>query len=391
MEQRRDLVWCAIQPTIHLLVRSKWGWIDKVGWSSGKAAGASRPERLRAAPEGDRGNAAAEGSEALVPESVGDTWDASATRDQKDYDRIIDENGPVARQADPTVGGQPKSKSRRKWVILGIVGVLPVAYVILTLPNWLLLTRGDLVDIGGRSMFISCQGSGTPTVVLEHGLDSVGTDWSEVQDAVAEDTRVCFYSRAGMGFSGRADEPVRTAQDAADDLTLLLEEAELAGPYVLVGHSFGGLVARLYADQHSGDVVGMVLVDTSHEEQLARYQERLSAEAWAIMSQVQGDNAENMDLAASGEEVAKAGGLEDLPLVVIRAEAETVAAEDVGVPQAIVDEVNRVTNELKPILQQDLAEQSTNSELIIAEGSGHFVHLDRPDVVIDAIRGLLSP
>lgn len=288
------------------------------------------------------------------------------------------------------MGGQPKRKRRRKWVILGIVAVLPVVYVILTLPNWLLLLRGDLVDIGGRSMFVSCQGSGTPTVVLEHGLDSGGTDWEEVQDAIAEDTRVCFYSRAGMGFSGRPDEPVRTAQDAADDLTLLLEAAELAGPYVLVGHSFGGLVVRLYADQHIDDVVGMVLVDTTHEEQLTRFQDRLSAEAWAVMSQVLGANAEKMDLAASGEEVAKAGGLGDLPLVVIGAESEIVNAEDVGVPQVIVDEVNRVTNELGPELQRDLAELSTNSELVIAEGSGHFVHQDRPDVVIDAIRSLLS-
>ena len=228
-----------------------------------------------------------------------------------------------------------------------------------------------------------------PTVILEHGLDSIGNDWEEVQDAVAQDTQVCFYSRAGMGFSGKPEEPVRTAQDAVDDLTLLLDAADLAGPYVLVGHSFGGFVVRLYADQHPDDVVGMVLVDTSHEEQFDRFQERLSAEAWAKMSQVLGDNAENMDLAGSGDEVSEAGGLGDLPLVVIGAEAEIVRAEDVGVSQAIVDEVNRVTNELAPELQGELAKLSTNGELIIAEGSGHFVHQDRPDVVIDAILKVL--
>lgn len=287
------------------------------------------------------------------------------------------------------MGGLPGRNSRRKWVILGIVAVLLVALVASMLPTLLLLLRGDLVDIGGRSMFISCEGSGAPTVLLEAGLGSVGDDWKDVQEAVARDTRVCFYSRAGMGFSGTADEPVRTAQDATDDLTLLLEAADLSGPHVLVGHSFGGFVVRLYADQHPEDVVGMVLVDSTHEGELTRYQESLSVEAWEVLSQVQGENAEKMDLAASSEQVSEAGDLGDLPLIVISAEAEIVEADEVGVAQAIVDEVNRVNNDLKPILQGELATQSTNSDLIVAEGSGHFVHLDRPDVVIDAIRKLL--
>lgn len=239
-------------------------------------------------------------------------------------------------------------------------------------------------------MFVVCEGEGSPTIVLEHGLGSTGADWGEVQEALAEDTHVCFYSRAGMLFSGPADEPVRTAQDATDDLTRLLEEVDWDGPYVLVGHSFGGLVIRLYADQHPEAVVGMVLVDTTHEEQLERFEASLSQDAWAALSGSLGNNAERMDLAASGDRVADVGGLGDLPLVVIAAEAEVVEAEDVGVPQAIADEVNRVNNELGEELQADLADLSTNSELIVAEGSGHFVHLDRPDVVVEAIRDLLA-
>lgn len=281
-------------------------------------------------------------------------------------------------------------RGRWKWVIVGIVGILSASYVALTLPNWMLLARGDLIDIGGRSLFVVCEGEGTPTVVLEHGLGSTGTDWDEVQEALAEDTKVCFYSRAGMLFSGASEEPTRTAQDAADDLSLLIENAELEGPYVLVGHSFGGFVIRLYADQHLEEVVAMVLIDTSHEDQLERFEDRLSADAWAALSESLRSNAENMDLRASSDDMASVGSLGDLPLLVIAAEAEVVDAENVGVPQAIVDEVNRVSNELGPDLQSELADLSTNSQLITAEGSGHYVHLDRPDVVIDAIRSLLT-
>jgi len=144
---------------------------------------------------------------------------------------------------------------RKKWIILGIVGALLVAYGILSAPGLLLLLSGDRVDIGGRKMFISCQGTGTPTVILEHGLGSTGVDWELVQEAIQSDTRVCYSSRAGMGFSDPIQgEGIRTAQDAVDDLALLLVAADVSPPYVLVGHSFGGFVVRMFADQHPDGV-----------------------------------------------------------------------------------------------------------------------------------------
>ncbi len=281
---------------------------------------------------------------------------------------------------------------RKKWIILGILGALLVGYGILAAPTWMLLLSGDRVDIGGRQMFISCQGTGTPTVILEHGLGATGVDWELVQDAIESDTRVCFSSRAGMGFSDRIDgEGVRTAQDAVDDLASVLMAADVSPPYILVGHSFGGFVVRMFADQHPDAVVGMVLVDTSHEDQFRLFEERLPPETWAEVSQFFGtDNPERMDLQASSAEMAATSDLDDLPLVVIQADDQVTDAEAQGVSQAVADEVDMVNNELAPLLQAELANLSTNSTLIFAEGSGHFVHVDRPEVVIQAIRSLLQ-
>jgi len=281
---------------------------------------------------------------------------------------------------------------RKKWIILGIVGALLVGYGILTAPGWMLLLSGDRVDIGDRRMFISCQGTGTPTVILEHGLGTSGTDWGLVQDAIASDTRVCFYSRAGMGFSDpTASQGLRTAQDAVDDLASLLVAANVSPPYIMVGHSFGGFVVRMFADQHPDGVEGMVLVDTSHEDQFRLFEERLSPETWAEVWQFFGtDNPERMDLPASSAEMAAAGDLGDLPLVVIQADEQVTDAAADGISQAVADEVDMVNNALAPVLQAELANLSTNSTLIFAEGSGHFVHVDRPEVVIEAIRSLLN-
>lgn len=132
---------------------------------------------------------------------------------------------------------------------------------------------GDaLVDIGGRSLHVSCTGAGNPTVILEAGLGRVAssTIWKAVQPAVAEITRVCAYDRAGRGTSDpdpRTATEFRTGRAAVEDLRLLLRAASITGPYVLVGHSLGGAYTRLYAGRFPQDVVGMVLLDASHEEQ----------------------------------------------------------------------------------------------------------------------------
>jgi pimeloyl-ACP methyl ester carboxylesterase len=121
---------------------------------------------------------------------------------------------------------------------------------------------GRLVDVGDHRLHLSCTGSGSPTVVLQAGGGEMSSAFGWIAPAVAEETRVCVYDRAGHGWS----EPAATAQDAAQvaaDLHLLLERGRVRGPYVLAGHSFGGLYTLAYAALYPDEVAGMVLMDTT--------------------------------------------------------------------------------------------------------------------------------
>jgi pimeloyl-ACP methyl ester carboxylesterase len=123
-----------------------------------------------------------------------------------------------------------------------------------------------LVDVGGRRMNVSCVGNGAPVVVLDAGLGGSAFDWRRVQQKIALHTRVCAYDRAGMGFSDPAPAP-RDADAVVRDLHALLQRAAIAPPYVLVGHSLGGMHVRLFADRYPREVAGMVLVDPATEDQ----------------------------------------------------------------------------------------------------------------------------
>lgn len=117
----------------------------------------------------------------------------------------------------------------------------------------------------GRRLNLYCVGSGSPTVIFEAGMGVEAGTWGLVQPGIAQHTRACSYERAGLGFSDPANRP-GTAANAVDDLHRLLATAGVKPPYVLVGHSYGGMIVRLYADLHPKDVVGMVLVDTAKED-----------------------------------------------------------------------------------------------------------------------------
>lgn len=121
---------------------------------------------------------------------------------------------------------------------------------------------GRLVDVGGHRLHLVCTGTGSPTVVLEAGGGEMSSNLGWITSAVAADTRVCAYDRAGRGWS----EPASTAQDAtqiATDLHTLLQRADVPGPYVLAGHSFGGLYVLTFAARYGDDVAGMVLIDST--------------------------------------------------------------------------------------------------------------------------------
>ena len=157
----------------------------------------------------------------------------------------------------------------RRWVLNPVLAVLVLAAVGAgyetareSLDATTYAMPGQLVDVGGHRMHLNCTGSGSPTVVLEPGAGEMSSSLALITPAVARDTRVCVYDRAGRGWS----EPADGTQDGnriATDLHTLLHNADVPGPYVLAGHSFGGLYVRSFAAQYPDDVAGLVLVDST--------------------------------------------------------------------------------------------------------------------------------
>jgi pimeloyl-ACP methyl ester carboxylesterase len=127
---------------------------------------------------------------------------------------------------------------------------------------------GKLVSVGTHRLHLNCQGSGQPLVLLESGLSGWSQDWALVQPELAKLTTVCSYDRAGYAWSDDAPEP-RTGLLAVQDLRTMLRAAGLQGPMVVVGHSWGGMLAQMLAQTHPEEVAGLVLVDALHHDQTA--------------------------------------------------------------------------------------------------------------------------
>src|SRR5579864_4290397 len=136
--------------------------------------------------------------------------------------------------------------------------------------------EGRLVDVGGRKIHIDCTGEGSPTVILDSGLGDSYLSWRKVQPEIANFAQVCSYDRAGLGYSEPSSQP-RTSQVIATELHALLQAAHVPPPYILVGHSMGGYDVRVYANMFRNDVVGMVLVDSSHPDQENRFPPELKS------------------------------------------------------------------------------------------------------------------
>jgi pimeloyl-ACP methyl ester carboxylesterase len=128
---------------------------------------------------------------------------------------------------------------------------------------------GTLIDVGGYSLHLHCTGSGSPTVVLEPGAGEMSANMGWITPAVARHTRVCVYDRAGRGWSQTANTPQDGAR-IATDLHTLLHSAGIPGPYVLAGHSFGGLYVRIFAAHYPNEVAGLVLVDSTASREPAK-------------------------------------------------------------------------------------------------------------------------
>ena len=300
---------------------------------------------------------------------------------------------------------------------------------------------GTLVDIGGFRLHLHCTGNGSPTIVLDAALGASSLSWSLVQPELARLSRVCSYDRGGFGWSDPGPMP-RTADRIAEELHTLLERARVPPPYVLVGHSFGGLVALIFARRFRSVTSGLVLVDPAHAEdwvtpapkeqvqidrgvRLCRYgavtariglarvvsilvgfgqirtarllvkvasRRGLSRQDEAILAPVRklppelrptlaqfwskphffealGSQIESVCVSAGKVLEATAGGYGDLPLV-------TISSTDPGAYR---------------LRQQDaMATLSTRGRHIMASQSGHWIPLDQPQVVIDAVKEVVT-
>src|SRR5215211_1054273 len=258
---------------------------------------------------------------------------------------------------------------------------------------------GALVDIGDRSLFLSCSGTGSPTVILASGLSDTAAVWSVVQGEVARTTRVCSYDRANV--PGGASDPsdptastprLRSAGELVADLHALLAAAAVPGPYVLVGHSVGGLLVLLYASTYPDDLAGLVLVEATHEDNWARLEEEIGPELWPqaieqFTQAVAGGFLEPLDLDVTAAEVRgarEARPLPSMPLVVLTHTQPPDAATLLS--GLSVEASERLWGEQ----QADLTTLLPNSQQILAEESGHYIQRDQPDLVIDAIADVIE-
>jgi pimeloyl-ACP methyl ester carboxylesterase len=242
-------------------------------------------------------------------------------------------------------------------------------------------TFDGLVDIGGRSLYLECSGAGAPTVILEGGLDTAATEqFVSIVPGIARFTRVCAYDRANLHLSDAAPKP-RTVADMADDLHALLAAAHVPGPYVAVAASYGGLVTRLFAHTYPAEVAGIVLIDSTHEDQDDDMEQTLGPELWAeLLATGYMESVEGIDFATSNEQVRRARAsspLPTVPVISLTAPLPTDEPFEPGWPLAMND-VFRAEN-------ADLATLAPGERWIVVEGSGHNIHYDRPTVVIDAV------
>ncbi len=221
-----------------------------------------------------------------------------------------------------------------------------------------------LFDVGGYRLYLRCTGRGSPTVIMDASLGADSTTWAPIEATLARYTRVCVYDRAGLGRSDPGPVP-RTSQTMVDDLLTLLRVAGVPGPYVLVGHSLGGLNMQLLARQAgAGTVVGVVLVDATPAE----FPTVVAEAGFPVPSPE--ENPEGVDLVRSGAEVLAAPPFPPVPLVVL-----THGAAILPPP-------------LEAAWQQLQAAQaafSPRGRLVVARGSGHFIHEDDPRLVIRTI------
>ena len=284
---------------------------------------------------------------------------------------------------------------------------------------------GDVIAVDGRDLHLNCTGEGEPVVVLESGFAPYGSlGWSDVQPAVSKITKTCSYDRAGYMWSEPGELP-RDGIRAVKELHSLLEAASIAPPYILVGHSGGGILVRIYDDQFPGEVAGFVFVDSSHPEQQQRLprasggstppagvltvltetglwrlvvplfapppppnptpREERTRETilayWALSMHALSSELSVVEQTA--RQVPVPGILSPRPIVVL---SRSDFGVELGDPEGLIEETRMAWTEM----QNELADLSSNSVHRIVPNTSHEVQIDAPEAVIAAISEVVS-
>jgi len=267
---------------------------------------------------------------------------------------------------------------------------------------------GRMVSIGGHALHIDCRGSGHPVTVFESGLGGFSLEWGEVQQRLSQQGRVCAYDRAGYGWSDPGPMP-RSVMRNVEELHALLAAAGESPPFVLVGHSYGGIIVRLFAQNYSDEVEGIVLLDASAPDQFSRLPDTALPKA-LIEAARRGTHTVSIPrlVAALPEEIqTTATHLMMLPkarlayaseMRYFESATEQLKEQNDGALDVRLVVVSRSRNVfgrsaeaahtelIWQEMQQRMAALSGRSDHWMAAGAGHVIHADRPDLVALAVR-----
>jgi len=236
----------------------------------------------------------------------------------------------------------------------------------------------DIIDIGGYSLKVNCCGKGTPTVIFESGLGDDNEVWTLVQPETSKNTRTFSYDRASLRNSDTGDLP-RTSLEQVHALHTVLNKAKLKATYIIVAHSIGGYNARLFAGTYPKEVCGIIFVDCSHENQFEdRVKRSTSKEIEMVKSQLIGEEQTFDELLISAKqvkEIRKKDALRNIPIIVLTADHKG-------------EESSSITEETWLNYQNDLVSLSDYSKHIFACDSSHYIQNDKPQLLIDAIKGI---
>ena len=246
------------------------------------------------------------------------------------------------------------------------------------------------IDIGGYALHMRVQGSGSPVVIFEAGLGNTSATWDTVQPAASQLTCTLAYDRAGLGASDRSPRP-RTIPTMVDELAALLNRAQISPPYVLVGHSLGGFIGRTFAYRYADLVAGLILVDPAHEDMERRMAHLRTPEQWDRFQQAAqafyatapaGVRAEWEHFTSNADGMRVVPWLLDLPTIIIT----SARFDERDRKGGMIPEDRVMWVELHTAWLQDVP----GAAHITTATSGHYIHKDEPELVIDAIKTVLA-